>query len=63
VEQRKKKDSMALSQDDQVVWPVIVKPLGNKQGAADAEAVEEPTMTSIEFEPTEAKTANQGRSA
>jgi hypothetical protein len=63
LQQRKKKYNEALSQDDQVIWPVIVTPLGGKQATEAGEAAEEPTMTSIEFEPADAKSAQQGGSA
>jgi hypothetical protein len=60
VERRKKKDSEALSQDTEIMWPVIIKPVTGKGAPGDGAPVEEPTMTSIEFEPTDVRTARQG---
>lgn len=60
VERRKRKDSEALSQDEEIMWPAIIKSVTGKGAPGDEAPSEEPTMTAIEFEPTEVKTAQQG---
>ena len=57
---RQRKDSRALSQDTEIIWPVIIKPVSGRRRPGSEAAVEEPTMTSIEFEPSPARTAQQG---
>jgi hypothetical protein len=49
---RKRKDSAALGQDTEKIWPVIIRPVSGKQRTEDESAVEQPTMASIEFEPS-----------
>lgn len=49
---RKRRDSEALGQDTEKIWPVIIKPVSGKQRTEDESAVEQPTMASIEFEPS-----------
>lgn len=56
-DRRKKKDSKALSQDTEIIWPVIIKPVSGKRPPGEKSAVEEPTMTSIDFEPSKSRTA------
>jgi len=41
---------------------VIIKPVTGKGAPSDGAPSEEPTMTAIEFEPTEVRTARQGGS-
>ena len=52
VERRKREDSAALRQDTEKVWPVIIRPVSGKDRTEDEEVVEQPMMTSIEFEPS-----------
>jgi Sec-independent protein translocase protein TatA len=51
VERMKKQKQEALAQDAEVIWPVMIRPVTGK--GSEAEAVEEPSMTSIEFEPSQ----------
>lgn len=62
LEQRKKKNSEAISQDMEVIWPVIVRPVSGKRPPGDEDAAAEPTMTAIEFEAPEPRTAQSGGS-
>lgn len=62
LEQRRKKNSEAISQDMEVIWPVIVRPVSGKRPPGDGEAVEEPTMTAIEFESPAPRAAQSGGS-
>jgi hypothetical protein len=50
MERMKKQKQEALAQDAEVIWPVMIRPVTGK--GSEAEAVEEPSMTSIEFEPS-----------
>ena len=52
VERRKKNDKVALTPTEDVTWPVIIKPVKGDSPEEDT-AVEEPSMTAIEFEPAE----------
>lgn len=52
MERKKKQHREAITPKSDTTWPVIVKPLKG-DGVADDEGLEEPTMTSIEFEPAE----------
>ena len=54
LELKRKKQKEAIAQDDQVIWPVIIRPVGGKPGEEHREA-EEPQMTAIEFESSEKK--------
>ena len=45
-----------------MIWPVVVKPVTGKRPPSEEEVVEEPTMTSIEFEPADQTAAGQGGS-
>lgn len=49
---RKSKDKKAVTPEIDMVWPVIVKPLKGEQADGNEAAVEEPSMTEIEFEPS-----------
>ena len=60
VERRKKKDSEALSQDTEIMWPVIIKPVTGKGTPEEGAHSADLAMTEIEFEPTDVKTARQG---
>ena len=57
LKRRKKKDAEAISQDTEMIWPVLIRPVSGKHPPVDDEAAEEPTMTTIEFEPVEKKSA------
>ena len=62
IERRKKKRKEDLTPQEYMEWPVIIRPVKG-DGSPDAEpdsdrggdspAVEEPSMTTIEFEPSE----------
>jgi len=62
LQQRKKKDSEALNQDTEIIWPVIIKPVTGKRPPEDEAEAHEPTMTSIDFEPAEPRAAQQSGS-
>ena len=55
LERKRRKQKEAITQDDQVIWPVIIRPVGGKPGSEEDPAAEEPQMTAIEFEPSEKK--------
>jgi len=63
LKKRKKQDSEALNQDMEIIWPVIIKPVSGKSPPGDESQAHEPTMTAMEFEPAEPKTARQGGSS
>ena len=49
VERRRQRDKEALTQDIEMIWPVIVRPVkGDTASSADSQ-VAEPSMTAIEF--------------
>jgi hypothetical protein len=52
MERKKKQHRESITPKVDATWPVIVKPLKG-DGVSDDERVEEPAMTSIEFEPAE----------
>jgi hypothetical protein len=54
IERRKKKASEHLTQDVEMIWPVIVKPTKG-DGAASEVRAEAPSMTTIEYEPPQEK--------
>jgi carbamoylphosphate synthase large subunit len=47
----KKQKQEALAQDAEVIWPVMIRPVTGK--GSEAEAVAEPSMTAVEFEPSQ----------
>lgn len=53
IEARKKKDQEKITPDMDMVWPVIVKPVTGKRPPGEEAKAEEPSMTTIEFEPTD----------
>lgn len=53
VERRKQRDREALAQDIEMIWPVIIRPVGGDASSSAASGVEEPSMTAIEYEPPE----------
>lgn len=55
LELKRRKQKEAIAQDEQVIWPVIIRPVGGKPGEEDRPEAEEPQMTAIEFEPSEKK--------
>jgi hypothetical protein len=55
LERKKRKQKEAITQNDEVIWPVIIRPVGGKAGAEEDPEAEEPQMTAIEFEPSEKK--------
>lgn len=59
---RKKKDSEALTQDTEMLWPVIIKPVSGKRPPGHEAPEHEPSMTAIDFEPAEPKVAQEGGS-
>jgi hypothetical protein len=52
LERRKKQKQEALTQDMEMVWPVIIKPATGKDSSTKDTADEELAMTAIEFEPS-----------
>jgi hypothetical protein len=59
-ERRKNKQKEAMTPEIDMTWPVIVKPVRGDGAPGDGPGVEEPSMTSIEFESSEKETAKQG---
>ena len=55
LERKRRKQKEAIAQDDEVIWPVIIRPVGGKHGSGEEPESEEPQMTAIEFEPSEKK--------
>jgi hypothetical protein len=59
--QRRKKEKEAITSEQVMIWPVIVRPLkGNSaggEGEDSGEEVPEPSMTTIEYEPPESMTS------
>lgn len=53
VERRKRRDKEALTQDIEMIWPVIIRPVKGDSPSSAASGVEEPSMTAIEYEPPE----------
>ena len=60
--ERKKKHSEALTQDTEMLWPVIIKPVSGKRPPGHEEPGHEPSMTAMDFEPAKPRTADQGGS-
>ena len=60
-DQRKKKQHEAVTPDLDMTWPVIVKPVKGEAAPGEESAVPEPSMTSIEFEPSDRVSAKQGK--
>ena len=65
IQARRKREKEAVTPHKHVTWPVIVKPVKSQQGPKsesdserrkEDERVEEPSMTTIEFVPTEHRT-------
>jgi hypothetical protein len=53
IERKRKKEKEAVTTDEDMIWPVIIKPVSG-EGAPDEEPeIEEPSMTTIEYEPPE----------
>jgi hypothetical protein len=55
LERKRRKQKEAIAQDDEVIWPVIIRPVGGKPGSEEDPATEGSQMTAIEFEPSEKK--------
>ena len=55
---RKKRQDKAMTPEIDMTWPVIVKPVRGENAPLEDE---EPSMTSIEFEPSEKAAAEQGK--
>jgi hypothetical protein len=53
IERRKKQQQENLAQDMDMVWPVVIRPVKGDEAAAAEEQAEEPSMTTIEYEPPE----------
>jgi hypothetical protein len=52
MKRRQSERQAAVKPEDHVKWPVVVRPAGKGDENPDA-ALPEPTMTSIEFEPSD----------
>jgi hypothetical protein len=52
LERHKKQLKKAVTPELDMVWPVIIRPVSGKNAAGHVQAVEEPAMTAIEFEPS-----------
>lgn len=51
IKRRRKQEKEAITPEIDMVWPVIIRPVkGDQNSSADARA-EEPSMTTIEYEP------------
>jgi len=62
IQHRKKQTQEALTPEEHMTWPVIIRPVSGKQASGEGSdpdhpeedaLVEEPSMTTIEFEPSE----------
>jgi len=51
-ERLRKQKKEAVTPELDMVWPVLIRPVSGKNAPGQEPAVEEPTMTSIEFEPS-----------
>ena len=63
LERRRVKEREALKPTADVKWPVIIRPVGGKHPPGDEPEVDQPTMASIEFEPSEPVEAPPSKSA
>ena len=62
IKRRKKQQKEVLTSDEDMVWPTIIRPVkGDSQSSADSE-IEEPSMATIEFAPSEHLTSQEGSS-
>jgi len=53
IERRRQREKEAVTQDTEMIWPVLIRPVtGDTSSNADSR-VEEPSMTTIEYEPPE----------
>ena len=50
---KRKQAQQAITPEKNATWPVIVKPVKGDGAAADDDALPEPTMTAVAFEPDE----------
>ena len=62
IKHRKQQEKEILTSEEDMVWPTIIRPVkGNSPSSADSE-IEEPSMTTIEFAPSEHLTTQEGSS-
>ena len=62
IKHRKKQEKKVLTSEEDMVWPTIIRTVkGDLRSSADSE-IEEPTMTTIEFAPSEHLTSQEGDS-
>ena len=53
LERRKKHHQENLAQDTDMIWPVVVRPVKGDEASGAGGQAEEPSMTTIEYEPPE----------
>ncbi len=62
IKHRKKQEKEVLASKDEMAWPTIIRSVkGDSPSSADSE-IEEPSMATIEFAPSEHLTAQEGSS-
>jgi len=49
LQSKRKQKKEAVTPDEVMIWPVIVKPVTGKGAPGEEPEIEEPTMTTIEF--------------
>jgi hypothetical protein len=63
IKHRKKQEKEVLAAKDDMVWPTVIRTVkGDNPSSADSE-IEEPSMATIEFAPSEHLTTEEGSSA
>lgn len=50
IKRKREKEKEAVTSDEIMMWPVIIRPGGKDESGKEPE-IEEPSMTSIEYEP------------
>ena len=63
LDHRKKQDKEALTPEIDMVWPVIIRPVSGKHPPGEEAAVEEPSMTAIEFSPSDQVAEHPGKTS
>jgi Flp pilus assembly protein TadB len=62
IKHRKKQEKEVLASKEDMAWPTIIRPVkGHHRSPADSE-IEEPSMSTIEFAPSEHLTTQEGSS-
>lgn len=59
LKRRREQAKETLTPENDMVWPVIIRPVTGKQSAEEKTANEELSMTAIAFEPAEQSPARQ----